>query len=157
MYSKVYELTVDNSNFYEPTEVRQLLDNYKKVSEKEITFSEIVQSLSNEIEVSNSELLFLKEFDEFVFSANSIHIALENMKELDKSIQLSNSLTNLEKSKLRKLNAVLYHGLSFQQQNSFLRTDWLGCLAGIGVTIGGGATSNPLAVIAGAMIIDRYC
>ena len=120
------------------------------------SFSNIIQLMSNEIEVSDSEIRFLKEFDK-LFNAGSIDSALKDMVELDKSIQLSNYLTDSEKKNLRELNAVLYHGFNFQSQNAFERTEWFGCLGGIAVVIGGAASGNPLAIIGGGMMINGFC
>jgi len=97
---------------------------------------------------------YLKKYDVQVFEVPSRVEKIDNLRNLDIDIQSSNSLNDAEKQELRELNAILYHSIIYQGEND--RRFW-GCLSGILVTIGGGATANPLGVIAGAMIIDKYC
>lgn len=37
------------------------------------------------------------------------------------------------------------------------KTNWWGCGAGLLVVLGGAIAANPLAVIGGGMIADKYC
>lgn len=157
VYKKMYDERDNNLDFIAPSELSDLINTSNEMSRAAKSFSNLANQFSDKIDVSDAEADVLKEFDKFIFEATSINEAMNNMGELDKLIQVSTTLSDVEKQNLREVNALLYHGFKYQQENSFLRTEWIGCMAGIFVTIGGGASANPLAIIAGGMIIGKYC
>lgn len=145
---------VDRSEFCQNN---RLIETLNKLPSNVSSLSYAVEMLSAKVQVSENEIIFLKEFDERLFGVNTTDEVLANMEDLDKMVQLSKSLSKKEKVRLRELVAILYHGIKYEQDNTLSRKDKYGCAAGILVTIGGAFTSNPLAVIAGGMIIDKYC
>lgn len=123
------------------------------------SFTELVKIAYDSGLVTESQKQILSNYDALVFSDISREEIISNIEKLNEEVINSNNLSSLEREELLKLNASIIYGLNYSPEGiAQLRANGWGCAAGIAVTITAGfLIPNPLGVIAGAMVIDKYC
>lgn len=138
-------------------EFHQLQKDYASIAGQDLSLYEVGKHLNKNGMVSSAEIAFLPTFDALIFNAATVEQAIANMASVDEQIQVSDALTADEKLNLRELNAILYHSFKFQQEHSLLKSNGVGCAAGILVALGGGLALSPTALMASIMMIDKWC
>lgn len=143
----------------EPSSSNEDLAFWISKSEEANSFLELAEMAYDLGIVSGNQLNVLTGYDNLVFSEISEEEIISNIESLSTQIANSDELTSLEKDQLLQLNASIAYGLAYSPESVLeVRANGWGCAAGVAVTVTAGfITFNPLGVIAGAMIIDKYC